>query len=157
MTTKSSAWTQVLERLDADLQTVRLGGGVKAIERQHAKNRLTARERVAALIDPGSPFDELMTFAGWDMYPEAGGCPSGGVVTGIGQVAGRPWMIIANDATVKAGAFFPITAKKVIRAQTYGPREPRCRWSTSWTPPGCTCPCKTRCFPTRTTSGGCST
>ncbi|GGQ93214.1 acyl-CoA carboxylase subunit beta [Deinococcus ruber] len=118
MTTIKSAWPEVLDRLNTDLSAVRQGGGKKAVERQHAKNRLTARERVAALIDPGSSFDELMTFAGWDMYPEAGGCPSGGVVTGIGQVAGRPWMIIANDATVKAGAFFPITAKKVIRAQT---------------------------------------
>src|SRR5690606_10074945 len=63
-------------------------------------------------------FHELMTFAGWDLYPEAGGAPSGGVVTGLGRIEGRDWMIIANDATVKAGAFFPITAKKVIRAQT---------------------------------------
>lgn len=81
---------------------------------------MTARERVAALQDPGTPFDELMAFAGYQMYQGAGGCPSGGVVTGVGTVAGRPWMIIANDATVKAGAFFPITAKKVIRAQTIG-------------------------------------
>lgn len=112
------AWADALARLAADRARVQAGGGAKAQARQHDKGRLTARERVARLVDPGTPFDELLTFAGWDMYPEAGGCPSGGVVTGIGLVAGRPWMIIANDATVKAGAFFPITAKKVIRAQT---------------------------------------
>ncbi|WP_407539142.1 acyl-CoA carboxylase subunit beta [Deinococcus radiomollis] len=118
MTTTSSAWQEALERLHSDRQTLALGGGSGAIGRQHDKGRMTARERVDALIDPGSPFDELMAFAGYQMYPEAGGCPSGGVVTGVGTVAGRPWMLIANDATVKAGAFFPITAKKVIRAQS---------------------------------------
>ncbi len=118
MTKTMGAWTEALEQLDADRTKVQQGGGNRATERQHAKGRMTARERIQALIDPGTAFDELMLFAGWEMYPEAGGCPSGGVVTGIGTVAGRPWMIIANDATVKAGAFFPVTAKKVIRAQT---------------------------------------
>ncbi len=118
MTQTEGAWTQALNRLQGDLARVREGGGAKAAQRQHDKGRLTARERIAKLVDPGSAFDELMTFAGWEMYPEAGGCPSGGTVAGIGTVAGRPWMIVANDATVKAGAFFPITAKKVIRAQT---------------------------------------
>ncbi|HZJ08810.1 MAG TPA: carboxyl transferase domain-containing protein, partial [Trueperaceae bacterium] len=112
-------WDQLTDRLAADRELIALGGGAKAVDRQHAKGRMTARERVAALLDPASlGFDELMTFAGWKLYPEEGGAPSGGVVTGIGRVAGRDWMIIANDATVKAGAFFPITAKKVIRAQT---------------------------------------
>jgi len=109
-------------RLLADFQTtleqVRQGGGPKAIERQHAKGRLTARERIARLIDPGSELEEILSFAGWQMYADWGGAPGGGVVTAIGKIAGRDWMIIANDATVKAGAFFPITAKKVIRAQT---------------------------------------
>ena len=118
MTQTEGAWTQALDRLQTDLARVREGGGARAAQRQHDKGRLTARERIAKLIDPGTPFDELMTFAGWEMYPEAGGCPSGGTVAGMGTVAGRPWMIVANDATVKAGAFFPITAKKVIRAQT---------------------------------------
>ncbi len=113
-----AAWPARLEDIERSANQMRLGGGLKAIERQHAKQRLTARERIQRLIDPGSRFDELMLFAGFDMYPEVGGCPSGGTVTGIGRVAGRDWMIIANDATVKAGAFFPITAKKVIRAQT---------------------------------------
>ncbi|MGM9321812.1 acyl-CoA carboxylase subunit beta [Deinococcus aquaticus] len=113
-----SAWQDALERLATDRLTVHAGGGAKAQQRQHDKNRLTARERIRQLIDDQTPFDELMTFAGWEMYQDVGGCPSGGTVTGIGTIQGRPWMIIANDATVKAGAFFPITAKKVIRAQT---------------------------------------
>src|SRR5271155_5566263 len=94
------------------------GGGAKSIEAQHAKKRLTARERIALLLDPGEEFLELGLFAAFNMYEEWGGAPSAGVVTGLGRVAGRLCMIIANDATVKAGAFFPMTAKKVIRAQT---------------------------------------
>ncbi|THF87928.1 acyl-CoA carboxylase subunit beta [Deinococcus sp. KSM4-11] len=113
-----SAWSAALARLAADRAAVHAGGGSRAQQRQHDKNRLTARERIRQLIDDGTPFDELMTFAGWEMYQDVGGCPSGGTITGIGQIGGRPWMVIANDATVKAGAFFPITAKKVIRAQT---------------------------------------
>ena len=112
------AWTELAEALQEDRQQISQGGGERAIKRQHSKDRLTARERVAQLIDRDTPFDELMAFAGWEMYADAGGAPSGGVVTGIGKVHGRDWLIVANDATVKAGAFFPITAKKVIRAQT---------------------------------------
>ncbi len=116
---KAGDWPELVARLARDREQIGQGGGPKAAERQHAKGRMTARERVAALLDEGAlGFDELMTFAGWGLYEEEGGAPSGGVVTGIGQVAGRDWMLIANDATVKAGAFFPITAKKVIRAQT---------------------------------------
>ncbi len=112
------AWQTLLEDVQRSSNAVKLGGGTKAIDRQHAKGRLTARERIQKLIDPGTNFDELMLFAGLELYPEAGGCPSGGAVTGLGRINGRDWMIVANDATVKAGAFFPITAKKVIRAQT---------------------------------------
>lgn len=93
------------------------GGGAQAIEKQHAKRRLTARERIGRLLDPGSPWLEVGLWAGWQMYPEWGGAPAAGVVCGIGDVAGRRHMIIANDATVKAGAFFPATSKKVLRAQ----------------------------------------
>jgi len=93
------------------------GGGAKAIDSQHKKGRLTARERIAKLIDPGSHFFELGTFAAFEMYEEWGGAPSAGTVTGLVRVCGRLFMVIANDATVKAGAFFPMTAKKVIRAQ----------------------------------------
>ena len=98
-------------------EQIRLGGGAKAIESQHKKNRLTARERIAKLIDPGTHFFELGLYAAFEMYEEWGGAPAAGTITGLGRVAGRQTMIIANDATVKAGAFFPMTAKKVIRAQ----------------------------------------
>jgi len=93
------------------------GGGAKAIDSQHKKGRLTARERIAKLIDNGTHFFELGTFAAFEMYEEWGGAPSAGTVTGLARVCGRLFMVIANDATVKAGAFFPMTAKKVIRAQ----------------------------------------
>ncbi len=98
-------------------ETIRQGGGAKAIDAQHKKGRLTARERIARLIDPKTEFFELGIYAGYEMYDEWGGAPAGGTITGLGRVAGRRVMIVANDATVKAGAFFPITAKKVIRAQ----------------------------------------
>ena len=114
----ASAWVDRITAYRETLAELQRGGGERAIQRQHEKGRLTARERIARLVDEGSPFDELMTFAGWGMYDEWGGAPGGGTVTGIGRIHGREWMIIANDATVKAGAFFPITAKKVIRAQT---------------------------------------
>jgi 3-methylcrotonyl-CoA carboxylase beta subunit len=96
---------------------IRQGGGAKAIDAQHKKGRLTARERITKLIDPGTPFFELSIFAAHEMYEEWGGAPAAGTVTGLARVCGRLVMIIANDATVKAGAFFPLTAKKVIRAQ----------------------------------------
>ena len=97
---------------------IREGGGAKAIDAQRAKKRLTARERIALLLDPGTQLFELALFAAFEMYEEWGGAPSAGVVTGLGRVHGRLCMIVANDATVKAGAFFPMTAKKVLRAQT---------------------------------------
>ncbi len=93
------------------------GGGTKAIESQHKKGRLTARERIKKLVDPGSHFFELSAYAAYEMYEEWGGAPAAGTITGLARVCGRTFMIIANDATVKAGAFFPMTAKKVIRAQ----------------------------------------
>jgi acetyl-CoA carboxylase carboxyltransferase component len=93
------------------------GGGAKAGDAQHKKGRLTARERIARLIDPKTEFFELGIYAAYEMYQEWGGAPAAGTITGLARVAGRLVMIIANDATVKAGAFFPMTAKKVIRAQ----------------------------------------
>jgi acetyl-CoA carboxylase carboxyltransferase component len=96
---------------------IQQGGGAKAIESQHKKGRLTARERIAKLIDPHTPFFELGIYAAYEMYEEWGGAPAAGTVTGLGRVCGRLVMVVANDATVKAGAFFPLTAKKVIRAQ----------------------------------------
>src|SRR6266581_2056249 len=97
-------------------EQIREGGGPKAIESQHGKGRLTARERIQRLVDPGT-FFELGTYAAYRMYEEWGGAPAAGVVTGLARVETRLVMIIANDATVKAGAFFPMTSKKVIRAQ----------------------------------------
>jgi 3-methylcrotonyl-CoA carboxylase beta subunit len=96
---------------------IQIGGGEKAIESQHNKKRLTARERVNLLIDRDTEFFELGLYAAYEMYEEWGGAPSAGVVTGLGRIHGRLYMLIVNDATVKAGAFFPMTAKKVIRAQ----------------------------------------
>jgi 3-methylcrotonyl-CoA carboxylase beta subunit len=97
-------------------EQIREGGGQKAIESQHSKGRLTARERIQRLVDPGT-FFELGIYAANGMYEEWGGAPAAGVITGLGRIETRLVMIIANDATVKAGAFFPMTAKKVIRAQ----------------------------------------
>jgi acetyl-CoA carboxylase carboxyltransferase component len=114
----ASGMQALLQALTLQEDTLRQGGGPKAVESQHAKKRLTARERLSLLLDPGEDFLELGLFAAFGMYEEWGGAPAAGVVTGLGRVAGRLVMIIANDATVKAGAFFPMTAKKVIRAQT---------------------------------------
>jgi acetyl-CoA carboxylase carboxyltransferase component len=111
------AVTDLVARVRMDEEQIQQGGGDKAIESQHAKGRLTARERIEKLIDPGTSFFELGAYAAWGMYQEWRGAPSAGVVTGLARVQGRLVMLIVNDATVKAGAFFPMTAKKVIRAQ----------------------------------------
>jgi 3-methylcrotonyl-CoA carboxylase beta subunit len=108
---------ELLGEIKNQEETIRQGGGKKGIEAQHKKGRLTARERIAKLIDPGSKFFELGLYAAFEMYEEWGGAPAAGTITGLGRVSGRLVMIIANDATVKAGAFFPTTTKKVIRAQ----------------------------------------
>ncbi|MBM3863967.1 MAG: acyl-CoA carboxylase subunit beta [Verrucomicrobia bacterium] len=108
------------ERADevaADEAVIREGGGEKGRARQQRHGRLTARERIALLLDPGAEFFELSLWAGWGMYREHGGLPAAGVITGIGLVENRPCMIIANDATVKAGAMFPQSIKKTLRAQ----------------------------------------
>ncbi|MGB0346285.1 MAG: acyl-CoA carboxylase subunit beta [Balneolaceae bacterium] len=116
--TKSSHWLQnLIENLREQEYGIRLGGGEKRIEKEHSKGKLTARERISLLTDDGSAFYELGLWAGYEMYEAEGGCPAGGVITGIGTVSGRKCMIVANDATVKAGAWFPITAKKNLRAQ----------------------------------------
>jgi 3-methylcrotonyl-CoA carboxylase beta subunit len=107
----------LLNELQQKLEQVKLGGGLKRIEAHKAKGKLTARERISYLIDEGSEFLEFGTFAGDGMYPEDGGCTGGGCVTGIGYVSKRMCVIVSNDATVKAGAWFPISAKKNLRAQ----------------------------------------
>ncbi len=108
----------LLENLRQQGAAIQEGGGSKAIENQHDKGRLTVRERLNLLLDDGAEWFELGLFAAFGMYEEWGGAPAAGVVTGLGYVAGRLVMVIANDATVKAGAFFPMTAKKVLRAQS---------------------------------------
>ena len=108
---------EVTEEFRSQEREIRLGGGHKAIERQHEKGRLTARERVDKLVDDTKAFAEIGLWAAHAMYAEHGGAPGAGVVTGVGAVEGKRCMIIANDATVKAGAFFPMTCKKIIRAQ----------------------------------------
>ena len=103
-----------MKRKHADIM---FGGGKKKIEKQHAKGKLTARERIDYLKDTDANFLEIGAFVGEGMYEEYGGCPSGGVVAGITYVKNRQCIVVANDATVKAGAWFPITAKKNLRLQ----------------------------------------
>ena len=107
----------LLSDIRQKIEKIKLGGGKKAIEKQHEKNKLTPRERIAYLTDTGSRFIEIGSFAGYEMYEAEGGCPAGGTVAGIGYVSGRQCVIIANDQTVKAGAWFPITGKKNLRMQ----------------------------------------
>jgi acetyl-CoA carboxylase carboxyltransferase component len=110
-------YKQLVYQLNNRLKKVYQGGGARKTEAHHQKGKLTARERIAYLIDPSSYFLEIGALAGEGMYEQEGGCPSGGVVVGIGYISGRQCVIVANDATVKAGAWFPITAKKNLRAQ----------------------------------------
>jgi len=107
----------LLTQLKNEEEIIYAGGGSKAVDSQHKKGRLTGRERVKKLVDPGSQFFELGIYAAYEMYEEWGGAPGAGVITGLARVCGRTCMLIVNDATVKAGAFFPLTAKKLIRAQ----------------------------------------
>jgi len=108
---------QSLSEMRQRLDKIYEGGGKKAIEKQREKNKLTARERIDYLIDKNKPFIEIAAFAGYGMYAEQGGCPAGGTVAGVGYVSGRQCVILANDQTVKAGAWFPITGKKNLRLQ----------------------------------------
>src|SRR5215203_339190 len=107
----------LLEKMNAHLDKIYEGGGKKAITKQKEKGKLTARQRISYLIDKGSDFTELGAFAGFEMYQEQGGCPAGGTVAGLGYVSGKQCVIVANDQTVKAGAWFPITGKKNLRLQ----------------------------------------
>ena len=105
----------LVAQLRANLALVRGGGGAKAMERHVARGKLAPRQRVAQLLDPGSPFLELAPLAGWELYEDF--VPSGGVIAGIGRVEGTEVMVVANDATVKGGTYYPITVKKHLRAQ----------------------------------------
>lgn len=114
---RAAHWRGEVERLRAEEARIALGGGAKALERQRSQGKMTARERVAALCDPGSEMLELGIWTAEGMYQEYGGAPAAGVVVGLGRIAGREAVVVANDATVKAGAWFPMTCKKVLRAQ----------------------------------------
>jgi 3-methylcrotonyl-CoA carboxylase beta subunit len=107
------AWSAIKQQLEKIYE----GGGKKSIEKQRERNKLTARERIEYLCDEGKPFTEIGAFAGFEMYAEQGGCPAGGTVSGIGYVSGRQCIVVANDQTVKAGAWFPISGKKNLRMQ----------------------------------------
>src|SRR5678816_822262 len=111
------AMKMLLSDMRQRLQKIYEGGGKKAIERQKEKNKLTPRQRIEYLTDKDKPFIEIGAFAGYKMYDEQGGCPAGGTVAGVGYVSGRQCVILANDQTVKAGAWFPITGKKNLRMQ----------------------------------------
>ncbi len=108
---------QLISGMERKLEKIYLGGGQTRIDKLHEQGKMSARERIAYLIDKDSETLEIAAFAGEDMYKEHGGCPAGGVVIVIGYVSGRQCIIVANDATVKAGAWFPITGKKNLRAQ----------------------------------------
>lgn len=107
----------LISQMKQRLAKIEAGGGKKAIEKARARNKMTPRERIQYLIDKDSNFIEIGAFAGYEMYPDEGGCPAGGTVAGVGYVAGRQCVIVANDYTVKAGAWFPITGKKNLRMQ----------------------------------------
>jgi acetyl-CoA carboxylase carboxyltransferase component len=113
-----NSWLQDLKaQFASEEEKIKQGGGPRRIEKEHKKGKMTARERIRFLMDDDSEFFEIGLWAAYDMYQEEGGCPSAGVVAGIASVEGRDCMIVANDATVKAGAWFPMTAKKNLRAQ----------------------------------------
>lgn len=113
---------ELIRDLEQQEQQLREGGREAGVARQRKLGRLTARERIAELLDPGTPFRELGLWAAWGMYPEWGDVPAAGVVVGLGRISGRPCVVVANDATVKAGAMFPQSVKKVLRAQRIAAR-----------------------------------
>jgi acetyl-CoA carboxylase carboxyltransferase component len=133
----------LLDELRLKHALVNSGGGQKKIEQQHEQGKLTARERIKILLDKDSSTVEIGALAADEMYEEYGGCPSAGVVVVLGYIHQRQCVVVANDATVKAGAWFPMTAKKNLRAQEIA-MENRCLSSTWWTVRVYSCLCKTR-------------
>ncbi len=111
------SWREEVEKLNILREQIALGGGPQAIERHKKRGKLTARERIERLLDPDRPALEIGTFAGWELYPEYGTIPAAGTVVKLGYIAGRLCIVVAHDATVKAGAWFPITVRKNLRAQ----------------------------------------
>ena len=138
----------LVSRMNHRLARINEGGGAKRIAKLHSQGKMTARERIETLLDPGAPVVEIGAFAGYDMYAEHGGCPAGGVVVVLGFVSGRQCVVVANDATVKAGAWFPITGKKNLRAQEIATA---CLLFTSWIVLGYICRCRTKFFRIRNT------
>ena len=116
---RQKAFEKVRSEYRDEIARIRQGGGDKAIERQHGKGRLTARERIERLKDPGTPFMELGLYSAYGMYEEYGSPPAAGIITGIITVEGHDCVVAANDATVKAGAYFEVTLKKNLRAQQF--------------------------------------
>jgi len=114
---RAEGWRRKLDELREGAEIIRQGGGERARAKQKKQGKMLARERVAALCDPGSEFVELALWVAHGFYTEYGGAPAAGVVTGVGKIHGRDAVVVANDATVKAGAWFPLTCKKVLRAQ----------------------------------------
>ncbi|MBN8546517.1 MAG: acyl-CoA carboxylase subunit beta [Ignavibacteria bacterium] len=114
---REDAYKQVVRKLENERKITHKGGGEKALQKMREKGKMPARERISRLIDQGTSFMELNTFAAYGMYEEWGGAPSSGTVFGIGKIHGRDCVIVANDSTVKAGAWFPVTCKKNLRAQ----------------------------------------
>ena len=132
------------------IELVRRGGGASYLERHRAQGKMPVRERVEKLLDPSSPFLELSPLAAWEVYDDA--VPAAGMVTGIGRVSGREVMIVANDATVKGGTYYPLTVKKHLRAQQVA-LETGCHVFTSSIRAEHSCRCKQKCFPTGNISG----
>ena len=144
-----------IEQIASHVAAAKRGGGEEACARHHKRGKLLPRERIDAIVDPGAPFLELSTLAAHGLYD--GAAPSAGVVTGVGLVEGREVMIVANDATVKGGTYFPMTVKKHVRAQEIALENNACRASTWSTRVARSCRCRTRSSPTATTSGASST
>ena len=145
-----AAMTAVIRDLRAVTAAARLGGPEASRDRHVARGKLLVRDRIDTLLDPGSPFLELSPLAAHNMYD--GEISAAGIVTGIGRIEGRECMIVANDATVKGGTYFPLTVKKHLRAQEIA-RAKICPASIWWIRAARTCPTRTRCFPTAIISG----
>ncbi|TDL16372.1 ClpP/crotonase, partial [Rickenella mellea] len=112
---KAEAMDNLVASLESELSDARLGGGTKAAERMKGKGKMLPQERLAALLDPHTPFLELSPLAAHDLYPER--VPGAGIITGIGRIAGQECVVVVNDATVKGGSYYPLTVKKHLRAQ----------------------------------------